>query len=261
MDTHVIRALAFGMALALLTGSPKAAQTPADYQALKKEMDALRQRLDAMQREIDTLKGQPGQGNPMPPPTDIVLRLDKAPIRGSESATVALVEVSDFECPFCGRYFHQTAPQIVKDYVESGKIRYAFVNLPLDMHKLAFKAAEAAECAADQGKYWEMHDRLFANQTMLTPAQLPAHAVALALNADRFKACLDTNKHAVDVRNDVAMVQRLGVTATPTFFIGTLDSKTRTLKVVRRIVGAKPMATFQEAIDSLLRTSSSRRSS
>jgi len=216
----------------------------------------LKQRLDAVQKEIDRLRSRPRPANPALAPTDIVLRLDKAPIRGSESASVVLVEVADFECAFCSRYFHQTAAQIVKDYVESGKIRYAFVNLPLDIHKFALKAAEAAECAADQRKYWEMHDRLFANPRMLAPMQLPGHAAALGLNADAFKTCLDTSKHAADVRDDIAMMQRFGVSATPTFFIGTLNSKTRTLNVARRIVGAKPMAIFQEAIDSLLVTSS-----
>ncbi len=81
---------------------------------------------------------------------------------------------------------------------------------------------------------------------------LPTHGTEVGVNADQFRACLDTNRHAVDVRNDITMAQRAGVTATPTFFIGTLDPKTQTLTAFERIVGAKPYAVFQQALDAAL---------
>lgn len=253
--------MALAAALALAATSYVGAQTPADYQALRKEMDLLRERLAVLQKEVDTLKAQrPAQpaAAPAPAPTnpsnDFVLDLSRAPIRGSDSARVTLVEVSDFECPFCGRYFVQTAPQIVKQYVDAGKIRHAFVHLPIASHKYAFKAAEAAACAADQGKFWDMHDRLFSNQgPALAPGLLPDKGVQVGLtNQDLYKSCLESSKHAADIRADMAMVQQHGVTATPTFFLGTLDPKTRHIKVARRIVGAKPFATFQQSLNELL---------
>ena len=251
-------ALALGAALALLTSSPSAAQGPVEYQALKKEMELVRQRLDALQKEIDALKAQaPRPANPAPALADIVLRLDKAPIRGSETAKVMFVEVSDFECPFCGRYFVQTSPQIQKEYVETGKIRHAFINLPLASHRYAFKAAEAAACAADQGKFWVMHDRLFSNQGALAPNVLPSHADALGLKTDAFKTCLDTGKEAAHVRSDLAMVDSAGATATPTFFIGSIDPTSHNFKVARKIVGAKSFQIFKDAFDTLLASTAS----
>ena len=250
-------ALALVTALPLLPSSPSAAQGPVEYQALRKELDLLRERLIALQKEVDALKAQ----RPATPTSataaqsnDFVLNLSKAPIRGAEAARVTLVEVSDFECPFCGRYFIQTAPQVVKRYVDAGKIRHAFVHMPLASHKYAFKAAEAAACAADQGKFWEMHDRLFSNQGPgLAPGLLPDKGIQVGLaNQDQYKGCLESSKHAADVRADMAMVQQHGVTATPTFFLGTLDPKTRQLKVARRIVGAKAFAVFQQSLDELL---------
>ncbi len=243
----------------LLAGSTGSAQNATDLQALKKEIEALKQRQDALQKEVDALKAlarlpivsAPPLGN-IAPPGNIVLRLDRAPIRGAAAARVTLVEVSDFECPFCGRHFRQTSQLIERNYVQSGKIRLAFLHFPLGSHRNAFKAAEAGACAADQGKFWEMHDRLFSNQAQLFAPMLPAHGTAVGVNPDQFRACLDTNRHAQDVRDDMAMAQRAGVTATPTFFIGMLDPKTQTLTGIERIVGAKPYAVLQQALDAAL---------
>lgn len=251
------RMLALVGAVALATGSHVAAQTPADYQALRKELDVLRERITMLQKEVDTLKAQsrPAAALPVPAPETIVLNLAKAPIHGAESARVVMVEVGDFECPYCGRFFAQTSPQIQKNYVETGKIRYAYVHMPIASHRFAFKAGEAAACAADQGKFWEMHDRLFSNQAQLAPAYLPEKATGLVADVNAYKSCLETSKHAADIRSDQAMLTAVGVRATPTFFIGSLDPKTKMLKVSTRIVGAKSFGAFQEALDAALQTS------
>ena len=184
---------------------------------------------------------------------DIVLNLAKAPVRGADAARVTIVEVSDFECPFCGRYSRDIRPQIESEYVRTGRVRYAFINMPIEArHKNAFKAGEAAACAGDQGKYWEMHDRLFANQAAIRLIHLPIHAQALGLKADVFKACLDSGRHAEEIRRDTAMALKAGVTGTPTFFLGVTDRGSTTLKVVKTIAGAKPYSVFKEAIDALL---------
>ncbi len=251
---------------ALMVGlllSPAAAQTPAEYQRLQKEVDALRVRQDALQAEVERLRQQVAGGSrpaavaaaPQPPDAPVTLDLSRAPLRGNPAAKVTLVEVGDFQCPFCGRHFRQTAPQILKDYVETGRVSYVFLNLPLQIHPLAFKAAEAAECARDQGHYWEMHEALYASQGALALPQLLAYGQRLQLDGALFRTCLDAGAHVNGISADVAQVQRIGVTATPTFFVGTLDPKTHALVSTTRIVGAKPLATFQAALDAALMAS------
>jgi protein-disulfide isomerase len=124
-------------------------------------------------------------------------------------------------------------------------------DLPLEpIHPFALKAAEATHCAGDQGKYWEMHDRLFANQREITRADLSKHAQALGLNVSAFDQCLDTGKSLARVRKDIAEAEKLQANGTPTFFVGLTDGNTQIKGT--RIVGAVPYQTFKEAIDKLL---------
>jgi predicted DsbA family dithiol-disulfide isomerase len=125
-------------------------------------------------------------------------------------------------------------------------------DLPLEaIHKEAFKAAEASHCARDQGKYWEMYNRLFANQRQLGRDDLARHAQAVGLDMTAFQRCLDSGKHAETVRKDLAEAQRLGVTGTPTFFIGVAGPNDSEMKATK-VVGAQPYAAFKAAIDRLL---------
>jgi len=124
-------------------------------------------------------------------------------------------------------------------------------DLPLEpIHPFALKAAEATHCAAEQGKYWEMHDRLFANQREISRPDLSKHAQALGLNVSAFDQCLDTGKSTARIRKDVAEAEKLQATGTPTFFVGLTDGNTQIKGT--RIVGAVPYQTFKEAIDKLL---------
>jgi len=245
---RVPRAL-LGLTISLLTVLPAAAQTTAQ---LKQELEALKARVDAQQKEIDALKAQRPGAAPLLPLDRIELKLDKAPMRGSAASPVVLVEVSDFECPFCGRHVRQTAPQIEKDYVDSGKIRHAFINFPLASHRNAFKAAEAGLCAGDQGKFWELHARMFASQRQLAPALLPGLAGAAGVDGERLRSCLESGQKRDQVMSDQAMAQRAGVTATPTFFVGRLDPRTGAFSVTERIIGAKQYSVFQQALDAAI---------
>jgi protein-disulfide isomerase len=239
------------------TAADLAAQTKAEFDALKKQVETLQKQVDAL-----TAQAKPPAPS-LPPSTDRLdtIKLDRAPIRGSASAPVTMVEVSDFQCPFCGRFFNQTSAQLQKDYVESGRVNYAFLNMPLAVHPNAFDAAEAAACANDQGKFWEMHDRLFSNQALLARPYLVEKSKGLVASEDAYKACFNAGRHGDDIRADVAAARAAGASATPTFFIGSLDAKSRTLKIARRIVGAKPYATFQDALDEVLKNASALSSS
>lgn len=139
-----------------------------------------------------------------------------APTKGPEDAPVTIVEFSDFECPFCSRV-NPTLAQVEENYGE--KVRIAFKQFPLAMHPHAEKAAQAALCAHDQGKFWEMHDAMFGNQQELAVEQLKAKAADLGLDAETFNQCLDSGKHAERVQSDMAEGQAAGVTGTPAMFI------------------------------------------
>jgi len=170
------------------------------------------------------------------------------PFKGNGTAKVALIEFSDYQCPFCSRYNRDTLPQIVTDYIDTGKIKYVFRDLPLSFHKMAFKAAEAAHCAGAQAKFWEMHDLLFQNQTALAPDQLAAHGKTLGLNETAFQECLE---FAADINKDIADAGAAGITGTPAFLLGVIQPDGR-VKVVKKLSGAKPFAEFKAAIDSAL---------
>jgi protein-disulfide isomerase len=158
------------------------------------------------------------------------------PAIGSASAPVTLVEFSDFQCPFCQRVA-PTLKQVKEKYGD--KVRMVWKDFPLtQIHPQAFKAGEAAHCAADQGKFWEYHDRLFANQQALQPADLKKHAADLGLDAVAFSTCLDSSKHGERVRDGVAEGSRLGVNSTPTIYING-----------RVLSGAQPYETFVSVID------------
>ena len=135
--------------------------------------------------------------------------------------------------------------------MQTGKVRYVQKDLPLEaIHPQAMKAAEATHCAGDQGKYWEMHDRLFANQRELTPADLAKHAAALGQDANAFRTCLDGGRHANGVRQDFSEGQKAGVKGTPTFFLGVEEGPR--LKVIKVIRGAVPVTAFKGTIDGAL---------
>ena len=172
------------------------------------------------------------------PPRRYEVSLDNNPVKGSPNAPVTIVEFSEFECPYCGVYSRDTYPQIAKAYIETGKVKYVFRHFPLNFHANAQKAAEAAECASEQGKFWEYHDVLFANQSALDVASLKKYASDLGLDTAKFDACLDSGRMADEVAKDAAEGASYGVTGTPAFFVNGLKRK-----------GAQPFEVFQRLIE------------
>ena len=132
-------------------------------------------------------------------------------------------------------------------------MKYLFFDFPLEsIHKKALKAAEASRCAAEQGKYWEMHDQLFANFTALEMADFARHATTLNLDLLKFQECLDSGKYANEIRKDLMDGQRAGVKGTPTFLIGIPEQGSSRMKALKRIRGAQPYPAFKEVLDSIL---------
>ena len=171
----------------------------------------------------------------------VEVSLDDDAVKGSLDAPVTIVEFSDFECPFCGKYIQETYPSIVSEYIDTGKVKYVFRDFPLSFHKNAQKAGEAAECAGEQGKYWEMHDILFENQDALDVETLKMYAVSLGLDTDKFNTCLDSGAMEEEVKADMADGQKYGVSGTPAFFING-----------KMISGAQPFEAFKKEIDAAL---------
>jgi protein-disulfide isomerase len=165
--------------------------------------------------------------------------------------TVALVEFTDYQCPFCGRFARDTAPEIDKKFVETGRIRYIVFNYPLEgIHPRARKAGVAAECAARQGRYWEMHQLLFNNPEAFGDDQaLMRSGDVLGLNRDAFNQCLQGEANA-QVTADMEEARRLGIRSTPTFFVGTVQPN-GSIQLTKRVNGAAPFEIFQKAVDAV----------
>jgi protein-disulfide isomerase len=177
---------------------------------------------------------------------------DDGAMKGDPDAKVRIIEFSDFECPFCGRFYEQTLPQLTKEYIDTGKVNIVYKDFPLPFHASATKAAIASECAEEQGKFWEYHDALFegqANWANIGPtASVPIfkeYAKDLGLKEKDFNTCLDTDKYADEVKEDTAESGG-AVSGTPTFFIGN-DKDGYTV-----LVGAQPFSAFKQVIDAAL---------
>lgn len=196
---------------------------------------------------------QQQQAPPSPPQEIQSISLGGAITMGKQDAPVTVVEFSDFQCPFCKRHFEDTFNQIEQEYVATGQVRYVYKHYPLDFHQNAKQAAVAAECANEQGKFWEYHDVLFQKQTEWETQDANAaattfkkYATDLGLNAGSFNTCLDFNKHEEKVDKESQEGSAYGVSGTPTFFIGNEQQGYTT------VVGAKPFTALKQTIDQAL---------
>ena len=152
------------------------------------------------------------------------------------------MEFSDFECPYCNRFWLTTLPLLRANYIETGKVRLVYRDFPLaNIHADATPAAEAAQCAHEQGKFFEFHDALFENQSALGAATYRAIAAALQLDVARFDQCVSSGKYREEVQKDFEAGRAVGVTGTPTFYINGTE-----------IVGALPYSEFERAIEDAL---------
>lgn len=164
------------------------------------------------------------------------------PILGDPGAPVLVVEWSDYQCPFCGRFFNETEPQIIEEYVNTGKVQFAYRDFAF-LGPESIAAAVAGRCANEQGKFWEYHDALFEaqngeNQGTFEDASLKSIAANLGLNTGQFNSCLDSRKYEDDVTADTSAGREAGVSGTPTTFING-----------RKLEGAQPYVQFKTVID------------
>ena len=171
--------------------------------------------------------------------------IDDDTIFGNEKAKITIVEFSDYQCPFCRTFWKGAFSQIKKEYIDTGKVRFVYRDYPLSFHPMAEVSAQAAECAGDQNKYLEMHDKIFGEQEKLgqgtvtyTIQDLKKWAGQVGLDQSKFNQCLDSEKYKDEVAKDFADGSAVGVSGTPTTYING-----------RQLVGAQPFTTFKAIID------------
>ncbi len=200
-------------------------------------------------KNLDDLAGgdnQPNQPDQPSQPTNIKVDVKGDPFKGNKDAKVTIVEFSDFQCPFCSRFYEQTFPQLEKEYINTGKVKLVFKDFPLrSIHPLAQKASEAAECADEQGKFWEYHDKLFEAQQEWRTSGIDSfkqYASDLGLDTEKFNNCLDNDETKDEVDEDYNEALKAGGRGTPYFVING-----------KPLSGAQPFANFKAIIDAELK--------
>jgi protein-disulfide isomerase len=216
---------------------------------------AANQGLLQQQQPVGQVPGMvPGQQPGVAPqPTKIAaVNIDGAPTKGKADAPVTMVEFADFQCPFCGRFVTDSLQQIMKKYVDTGQVKFVYEQYPLPFHPNAQPAAMAAECANAQGKFWPMHDKLYATQTTLESQDSAAvkntfrqYAANIGLNAQSFNSCLESSKYSDKIQKESSLGSQYGVSGTPTFYIGNQKAG------YTQIVGAQPISNFEQLIKQL----------
>lgn len=214
--------------------------------AILEELKAIRGVLEKIEQNSLARPGaRPGR------PTSATLTLDEdSPVLGRVDAPVTVVEFTEFQCPYCKRFNQTTFSQLRRDYIDTGKVRWVVRDLPMAFHPEARKAGQAAHCAGEQGKYWEMRDILFANSPKLALALLPDYAQVIGLDVAAFNDCLASERHLARMDTDIKAAEGVRITGTPTFVIGTMDGKQLSGRVV---IGAQAHKVFTAEIDRLLK--------
>ncbi len=185
---------------------------------------------------------QPGAPTTPIPGTKVDVDTGKLPVKGNKNAKVTVIEFADFQCPFCEKWFKDSEAPLIKEYVDTGKVKFAFRHYAF-LGQESTWAAEAAECANEQGKFWEYHDYLYTHQGAensgaFAKDKLIGFAGALGLDTNQFSSCLNSDKYLKNVNDDLAAGQKAGVNGTPATFVNGLI-----------IVGAQPYATLKQMID------------
>jgi protein-disulfide isomerase len=218
----------------------------------KDQGDAILKELREIKQLLARTQQQQAQPTPSAPqtPQNMTVKGGAIYVLGKSDAPLTMVAFTDYQCPFCGRFEMTTFPEIKKNYIDTGKLRFILRDLPLgDMHPFALKAAQSVHCAGDQGKFWEMKELVFKNQNKIDVDSLASYAKDLSLNGDTFKSCMAEGKHLKEIGDEAKYAQSLGITGTPTFILGKAVGDSVEGRV---IVGAQPLAAFEAAINELL---------
>jgi protein-disulfide isomerase len=233
-------------ALLLLAALPLAAQ---DKTITRDQADEIIKELRQI-RQLLEKQGRPAAAPAEEQPTRAKISdLSNVSMLGSKDAPLTIVEFTDYQCPFCQR-FHITAfPEIKKAFIDTGKVRFFSKDLPLDFHPNAMRAAQAAHCAGEQGKFWELRDLMAANPDKLDMGHIIGFASDLKLDTQKIQDCINSEKFKERVQADTLEAMRLGASGTPAFIVGKSTGNGVDGELV---VGALPFAMFDEKLRGLL---------
>ena len=212
---------------------------------------SVQQAFDRDRELLKQLMAQSQQRLPDPEVKDLEFEVGDNPIEGSSSAKLIMVQFSDYSCSHCALYTKETYPEILKNYINTGKLRYVVIDYPLPDNLPAVRASEAAHCASDQGKFWEMHEEIYYEQASLDDVNSIASSINLDMKS--FKACMESKKYEAVVNGNIELATKLAIPSVPGFIIARIDPENpRKVKGISYIRGAKPFEYFQTEIDKVL---------
>jgi protein-disulfide isomerase len=201
--------------------------------AILKELQGIRQALERLPRPA------------APQPRQMAVSVDGVPSLGASDAKLAVVEFTDYQCPFCKRFFEDSYRALVGAYVKPGKVRFYAMNLPVSSHPNALQAAVSASCAADAGRFWDMHDHMQANPDHLDADSLVAFAASIGIDEPGFRRCLKDAKKAEQIKKETEDAVAKGALGTPTFIVGKISG---TLVEGEVLTGAVPLGEIEKAL-------------
>jgi protein-disulfide isomerase len=242
-------------AFSLLLAAPAFSQNEANYKALKEQVDTLKTDVDNLKKQQDAILQQlmQIQRTLAQQKAASIIDLKGAPESGSKDTKIAVIEFTDFWCGFCARFAKTTLPDLKKEYVDTGKVRYYVKDFAAQRGP---KISEAAHCAAEQGKYWQLHDKLFENYGKYSDQELADYVQQAGADPTIFQKCVESDRYAKLVRDSMEQGSAAGVDGTPTFMLGVIDPADPTkLKTVRTVVGAQSLDQFRAAIDAVIESS------
>ncbi len=254
--TFLILITLLGSVLSPISGVKADGITQEQGNAILKELKQIRQLLQQQQTLLrqNTARRAPAADQ------NVTLKLVDTYALGSKDAPVTLVEFTDYQCHYCSRFHTTTFPQLKKNFIDTGKVRFIARDLPLGFHKNAFHAARAARCAGEQDKYWELRHVLSSNPKKLSKAAIAQYAKDQRLDMPRFQACFESEKYSKEIKQDMADARSVGITGTPGFVLGRTSKSgvkgifeeiQRVFKGTK-ISGAQPYAVFAAKINNLL---------
>ncbi len=256
----MLKMLGNSLAILMLTAIGQAAWADSDIDDLQKEVSELKQGQESMRKDLEEIKKllkenpRAARNNSAFKPQEVTLN-KKVPFKGDRDAPITILEFSDYQCPFCRRHANDTLPTLTEKYISTGKLKYVMRENPLEnIHPRAMRASQAALCANDEGKYWEMHDQIFANQRKMTDEDFLAHGESIGLNGNKFSKCMESSKYEEQVKQDLAEGKKLGIRGTPGFLLGFTDAKNPDkVRLTKFLNGARTPQQFSNEIDRLLK--------
>lgn len=242
--------------------APPFSSTPVTLESLSRQLESMESRQSELAARLEALEHRPptsGDFHPVLPlhdhPAVITLNVHGEPFRGSDSARFAIIEYSDFNCSFCARYVTNIYPALERDYIRTGKVRYLFHDLPDRLDPDSLEKARVARCAGLQGKFWEMHDRLFARPLPVLdhPEVLEEHALVVGLDAIQLKSCLQNPRLTPFIERIAADARGYGIEGTPAFLVGRLSETGDAVWATKVIVGAESYEALKQELDEVVR--------